>query len=126
MNAKKLKEKMKQSLEPSKILSQRVARSGFWVFLLRIVNRGFSLIRLIILARILAPHDFGLMGIALLTMATLETFSQTGFQQALIQKKKDIKSHFDAAWTVRKIFRFISIQSFYISEIKDFRFYDAK
>ncbi|MCK4734613.1 MAG: lipopolysaccharide biosynthesis protein [Methanophagales archaeon] len=40
------------------------------------------------------------MGIALLTMATLETFSQTGFHAALIQKKEDIKSYLDAAWTV--------------------------
>jgi O-antigen/teichoic acid export membrane protein len=81
-------------------LSQRVARGGFWVFFLRIINRGFSFVRLIILARILSPDDFGLMGIALLTMSTLETFSQTGFQQALIQKKEDIKSYLDSAWTV--------------------------
>ena len=32
-------------------------------------------------------------------MATLETFSQTGFQQTLIQKKCDIKSYLDNAWT---------------------------
>jgi len=70
------------------------------VFFLRIVNRGFSLIRLIILARILSPNDFGLMGIALLTMSTLETFSQTGFQAALIQKKEDIESYLNSAWTV--------------------------
>ena len=67
-------------------LSYRVVKSGFWIFLLRIVNHGFSLIRLIILARILAPYDFGLIGIALLVMATLETFSQTGYHTALIQK----------------------------------------
>ena len=81
-------------------LAHRTIVSGFWAFALRIVNRGFSFARLIILARILAPHDFGLLGIALLTMATLETFSQTGFQAALIQKKEDIKSHLDSAWTV--------------------------
>ena len=81
-------------------LSRKVAISGFWVFALRIVNRGFSFTRLIILASILAPHDFGLLGIALLTMATLETFSETGFQAALIQKKEDVKSYLDAAWTV--------------------------
>jgi len=85
---------------PGENLSQRAVRSGFWVFSLRIVQQLFSLARLVILARILAPHDFGLLGIALLTMATLETFSQTGFQAALIQKKEDIKSHLDAAWTV--------------------------
>jgi len=82
-----------------KSLSHRVIKSGFWAFSLRIINRGFNLIRLIILARMLAPHDFGLMGIAMLTMATLETFSQTGFQQALIQKKENIKSYLDSAWT---------------------------
>jgi O-antigen/teichoic acid export membrane protein len=86
--------------EPGENLSQRAVRSGFWVFSLRIVQQLFSLARLIILARILAPHDFGLLGIALLTMATLETFSQTGFHAALIQKKEDIKSHLDSAWTV--------------------------
>lgn len=85
---------------PGDNLSQRAVRSGFWVFSLRIVQQLFGLGRLIILARILAPHDFGLLGVALLTMATLETFSQTGFQAALIQKKEDIKSHLDAAWTV--------------------------
>lgn len=81
-------------------LSQRVVKSGLWAFALRAVNRAFSFVRLIILARVLAPEDFGLMGIALLTMATLDTFSQTGFQAALIQKKDDIKSYLDAAWTV--------------------------
>jgi len=80
-------------------LSQKVVRSGFWVFFLRMINRGFSFIRLIILARILSPSDFGLMGIALLTISILETFTQTGFQSALIQKKEDIQPYLDTAWT---------------------------
>ena len=84
---------------PEKSLSQRAVRSGAWVFLLRVIQQLFSLVRLVILARILAPQDFGLMGIALLSMATLETFSQTGFQQALIQKKHDIKPYLDTAWS---------------------------
>jgi len=95
----KAKKLVKNLITPGGTLSQRVAKGGFWVFFLRIVNRGVSLIRLIILARILSPADFGLLGIALLTMSTLETFSQTGFQQALIQKKEDIKSYLDVSWT---------------------------
>ncbi|ODS41448.1 MAG: hypothetical protein A7315_06160 [Candidatus Altiarchaeales archaeon WOR_SM1_79] len=81
-------------------LSQKVVKGGFWMFGLRITNQAFSLLRLLILARILAPNDFGLLGIALLTMATLETFSQTGFHQALIQKKDNIESYLNSAWTV--------------------------
>jgi len=95
-------------------LSRRVVRSGFWVFSLRIVQQLFNLVRLVILARILAPHDFGLMGIALLTMATLETFSQTGFQAALIQKKENIKSYLDAAWTVLILRGFILFLILYL------------
>jgi len=87
-------------IKPGGSLSQRTVRGGFCVFSLRIVQQIFGLARLLILVRMLAPHEFGLIGIAFLTMATLETFSQTGFQAALIQKKEDIRSYLDAAWTV--------------------------
>lgn len=55
------------------------------------------------LARLLAPSDFGLYGIALLSLSALETFSQTGFTQALIQKKEDTKLYLDTAWTFQVI-----------------------
>lgn len=84
-------------------LRARVVRGGFWVFALRITNRLLGLARIIILARLLAPADFGLFGIALLAMSALETFSQTGFSAALIQKKQDTKSYLDTAWTVQVI-----------------------
>lgn len=81
-------------------LEQKTIKGGFWVFLIRFISRTFSLLRLIILARLLAPKDFGLIGIALLSLATLETFSESGFRQALIQKKKDISGYLNTAWTV--------------------------
>ena len=90
-------------LASSDSLSKRVVRGGFWVFALRFTNRGFGLIRTIILARLLAPSDFGLLGIAMLTISTLETFSQTGFQAAIIQKKESVESYLDTAWTVSVI-----------------------
>jgi len=40
------------------------------------------------------------MGIALLTMATLEILSYTGFHESLIQKRGDIRSYLDSAWTI--------------------------
>jgi O-antigen/teichoic acid export membrane protein len=84
-------------------LSKKVVRGGMWVFGLRITNRGLGFIRTIILARLLAPSDFGLLGIAMLAISTLETFSQTGFQAALIQKKENVESYLDTAWTVSAI-----------------------
>lgn len=100
MNKLNIKETIIKLARPGDTISQRAVRSGFWVFTLRIISQLFGLIRLFILARILAPNDFGLMGLALLTMAILETFSETGIQAALIQKKKAIESYLDVAWTI--------------------------
>lgn len=85
---------------PNKSLSKKAVHGGFWIFALKIIGQLFNLARLIIIARILAPQDFGLMGMALLTMEILETFSQTGFQEALIQKKEKIESYLNSAWTI--------------------------
>jgi O-antigen/teichoic acid export membrane protein len=51
----------------------------------------------------LAPSDFGLLGLAMLAITTLDTFSQTGFQTALIQKKQGTASFLNTAWTVSGI-----------------------
>lgn len=95
-------------------LSQRTVKGSLWVFLLRIVQELFSLVRTVILARILSPQDFGLLGIALLIMAILETFSQTGFKDALIQKKENINTHLNAVWTVLIIRGFILFTIIYL------------
>jgi O-antigen/teichoic acid export membrane protein len=57
-------------------------------------------IRLIVLARLLNPEDFGLLGISLLILAIFDTFSQTGFGEALVQKKGQINEYLDVSWTV--------------------------
>lgn len=62
--------------------------------------RGFTLVRTIILARLLAPDDFGLMGIALLMLSLMERFTVTGLRPALIQMKGDIRPYLDTAWTI--------------------------
>lgn len=87
-------------MKPEVPLFQRVAKGGIWVFALRVLENTLRLLRLVIVARMLAPNDFGLFGIALLAMATLETFSQTGFQTALVQKQGDITLYLDTVWTV--------------------------
>ncbi len=90
-------------LKPGTTLSQRVARGGLWVVALRVTTRVFGFASTIILARILAPSDFGLFGIALLAMSGLDTFSQVGLNTALVQKKQEITPYLDTAWTFQAI-----------------------
>lgn len=84
-------------------LAKKVARGGFWIFALRAGERSLGLIRIIIVARLLSPNDFGLLGIALLTISILEAFSDTGFQAALVQRNEKIASYLDTAWTISVI-----------------------
>ncbi len=96
-------------------LFRRTARGGFWVFFLRISHQLLQIIKIIILARLLNPKDFGLMGISLLAIAGLETFSKTGFHNALVQKKGDIRNYLDTAWTFSIIRGFILFITLYIA-----------
>lgn len=108
MPVKNIMQEKHNNIEKSgKTLPQKMVQGGAWLSSLKIIRKVLSLIRLIIIGRILAPSDFGIMGIALLTMSALETFSAFGFKQALIQKKENTANYLDAAWTVLIIRGFI-------------------
>lgn len=81
-------------------VSSKVIKGSFWILALRITNRGLGLVRTIVLARLLLPEDFGIVGIAAVTISTVETFSQPGLGTALVQKKGNIVDYLDTAWTV--------------------------
>ena len=89
-----------QRASPAGTLTTKVVKGAGWIFTMRFVGRGLGLVRTIVLARLLAPEDFGVLGVALLSIAVLETFSQTGFHSALIQKKDPIDLYLDSAWTI--------------------------
>jgi len=109
-----MKEKHKNDKQLGKTLPQKMVQGGAYLSSLKIIRKILSIIRLVIIGRILAPSDFGLMGIALLTMSAIETFSKTGYKQALIQKKEDISGYLNVAWTVLIIRGFIIFIAIYL------------
>ena len=80
---------------------RKVFHAGFWAFSLKGVEHVLLLCRVIILARLLQPEDFGLFGIGLMTIMALEAFSYAGIDQALIQKDKDVRPYLNTAWTAQ-------------------------
>ncbi len=57
------------------------------------------MLMLIVLARLLSPEDFGLMGIALLVLAAMKRLTEIGLDAALIQQKEDnVDSYLDTTW----------------------------
>lgn len=75
-----------------------------WMGVLRASTRGFTFLKIAILARILSPYEFGLFGVAMLALAFLEIITETGINIFLIQEKADLKEYNDTAWVV-SIFR---------------------
>ncbi|MBX4200845.1 lipopolysaccharide biosynthesis protein [Candidatus Parcubacteria bacterium] len=101
MDFSKAKQAIKKIISPGQNLSNKTAKGTFWLFAFRIADQGLRLGKTIVLARLLAPSDFGLFGITVLAMSLLDTFSQSGFEHALIQKKEDIGPYLDTGWVVK-------------------------
>jgi lipopolysaccharide exporter len=80
--------------------TELLVRGSAWVALGQGVTALSGLISSVLAARLLAPEDFGIMGVALLATATLNSLSQTGFDRALIQRKQ-IDGYVDVAWTAQ-------------------------
>lgn len=65
----------------------RVISSLFWKFAERIGAQGVNLIVSIILARILAPEDYGIVALVTIFITISNVFIENGLPTALIQKK---------------------------------------
>lgn len=80
-------------------LSKKVSKGVLWVTATKISGRGLNLVSAVILARLLAPSDFGLMAISMAIIAFSQGTTQTGFESAIIQKQDKPEDFLNTAWT---------------------------
>ena len=62
-------------------------KSAKWALLNNFIPRLLTLVLTTLLARLLTPEDYGLVGIGILVVSLVSTIQQTGFSQALIQRQ---------------------------------------
>lgn len=86
---------------PGEALQQKVVHSGLWAVFGKISTAAVDFLRTVVLARLLAPEDFGLFGIALLAQITLNNLLGFGVDEALIQREEGAEGLLDVAWTVK-------------------------
>jgi len=80
-------------------LRARCARGGAALATGALVERGARLVRNIILARLLAPDQFGLMAIVLALPQLFEAMTEVGVRQAIIQNARgDTNAFLNVAW----------------------------
>jgi O-antigen/teichoic acid export membrane protein len=73
--------------EPS--IGTRTVRGMFWAYGSFVAGRSLTLVSTAILARLLDPRDFGLVALALVFTALLETVADLGLSQALVVMRDD-------------------------------------
>ncbi len=79
-------------------LAEKTLRSGAWVGISSGIARLLKFVRAVILARLLAPADFGLMAIVLVFTRGFDIVSQPGFSAAIIHRTDRVKEAVDVAW----------------------------
>ena len=77
-------------------LNRAVKRGAAWVIVERIALQGLNLSTSVVLARLLTPTDFGLMGIVGLFTGLATRLVQFGFGMALVQRETIRKEHVSA------------------------------
>jgi O-antigen/teichoic acid export membrane protein len=73
-------------------LQQKTVHALSWSFLQAVAQRGVQFIIGIVLARLLFPEQFGLIGMLTIFIAVIRTFLDSGFGAALIQKREVTQS----------------------------------
>lgn len=68
-------------------VSQKTVSGLIWSFVDALANQGIQFVVGIVLARILSPAEFGLIGMVTIFIAIFNVFIDSGFSQALIRKK---------------------------------------
>ncbi|TET67965.1 MAG: lipopolysaccharide biosynthesis protein, partial [Candidatus Aminicenantes bacterium] len=84
--------------EKKMTLRQKTINGLKWSFVDSFANQGFQFIIGIILARLLVPKDFGLIGMLIFFIAISQSFIDSGFSQALIRKKDCKQVDFNTAF----------------------------
>ena len=81
-----------------KYLTKKSFEGAMWFGSLRVVIKLFSLVKLVIAARILSPAEIGWFGMMMLPYGLAEVMTESGINQALVQTRKDEKEYLSSAW----------------------------
>ena len=86
--------------DADKSLMARAAHGFAWVFAWRMTTRIMGLGSTLILVRLLAPAEFGIVAIAMSFLSSIDQFSQIGVEEALVRMPAPEQRTYDTAFTM--------------------------
>jgi lipopolysaccharide exporter len=89
---------MTESAPDPAALTSRIATSTGWIVAWRFATRNLGLVSTLILVRLLAPADFGLVALGTAFAATVDALSAFGVQDALMRLPSPTRATYDTAF----------------------------
>ncbi|MGI9422302.1 MAG: lipopolysaccharide biosynthesis protein, partial [Hyphomicrobiaceae bacterium] len=103
-----MKKRKNDAIEgPGKGLAGIAFVGAFWTFLAMASQSFFQIVSLIILARLLAPSEFGLFVVAMAVFGFCGIFSQLGVGPAIVQRKTLEERHIRVGFTLSLLLSFL-------------------
>ncbi len=84
-------------------LTEKTIRGGVWLTVGEATGRLAGIAKLAVLARLIAPSEFGLFGAAAMVVQLVEYFTDAAFRVALIRKQGDLEDYLGTVWTVQMV-----------------------
>ena len=85
------------------MLGNKIALGAAWSMGLNIVTRGLSLISIIILTRLITPHDLGVYAAAAVVVELIYVLTEVGIYPTLIQRKDVTPQLYQTAWSIQLV-----------------------
>lgn len=108
--------------EPKIDVQQRTKQSVVWFTILPFLIHFLRFANSLLLARILVPSDFGIIGIISVILYYSDTFCNFGFAKAIVQRKEVVQRHYDSFFTFNLLvsFAFFTVFQFNSQPIADY------
>lgn len=81
-------------------ITGRLVKGSMWLSLSRAIVNGLATLSTFVLARYLAPSDFGVVALGMTMLLIVSTITELSLSEALIRHAAPDESHFSAAWTL--------------------------
>ncbi|MBY0431594.1 MAG: oligosaccharide flippase family protein, partial [Rhodospirillales bacterium] len=82
-----------------KSMSGHMARGALWMVGMRWSLKAVGAINTVILARLLAPDDFGVIAMATIVVGFVEMLADCNVDMALLRNPNATREHYNSAWT---------------------------
>lgn len=90
-------------IKRSDSLGSKLISGSVWMLAMRWSSRFMGLASMVIVARLLAPADFGIYAVATALIGLIEAFTEIGADIAIIRHPAPQRCHYDTAWTFKII-----------------------